>query len=480
MRYELVFLESAYNMLRDHFSGFPSIETFAIGFAKKSTSLSHVRLIFDEVTFPSKEEYAKRSPVIVSPTKEFMTKIYKRACSEQKHILKIHSHVGAISPKFSFVDDRNDLDSLFQYLSRTFNGLIAGSAVTNPSVTELDARICLCDNRQVHPLDIVKVLYRDRVRFIFPHSSPLRDKGVNEEVYSRNILAFGPKAQRNFSVLKIAVIGTGGLGSIVVEMLARLPVSEIILIDPDIVEISNENRLLGSTRFDTINKTPKVEMLKRHIWQVNPDVNVTAIPWDIFNIRAQSVAKSADIIIGCVDDPKARLAINKLALAHGIPYFDGGTGIKSNNGTIEYVAGQVYKVIPGTHYCLDCLGSFSSQKQPSKTDQEGGYIQGEKIPSPSVYFLNMSIASHLVWMMMRYVVGIRCPDKVFTELLNYSLDQATVQASVSNCPVCSPNGVLSIGDDLPLLASFASENAGEPYSKQKVVINGTANTGKSK
>ena len=65
--------------------------------------------------------------------------------------------------------------------------------------------------------------------------------------------------------LRVAIVGLGGGGSHIAQQLAHVGVGKFVLIDPDVVEDSNLNRLVGAGARDAIKHTPKVQVLKRVI-----------------------------------------------------------------------------------------------------------------------------------------------------------------------------------------------------------------------
>lgn len=490
MRNELLFWKKGVEKIRKSFSSEPFLESLAFILTEKSSSLAHRRLIEEEIIIPEPKDYRKRSGTIVSPTKEFMTTIYKRCFSHQKNLIKIHSHVGSISPNFSSVDNENDLRSFFPYLMRKFKGLSVASVVTDTNFTKIDARLRAPDDKVAKPVDIVKVIGSEKMRIIFPSSSPLKTIAVDEDIYSRTILAFGQAAQRLFSSLVVAVIGVGGLGACLCKMLGRLPVHTLIMIDPDTVDLSNLNRLPGATRYDALNYIPKVECLKRYLWSVNPDLNVIAVQSDISEPKAQDIVKQADVLFGAVDRPGPRLIINRLGMSHAIPYFDCGAGIEVEDNTTKYIAGQVYKVIPGAGYCLSCLGSFSKWDAITDLLPEGrrealsraGYVRGADEPNPAVYFLNMNVSSLAMKMMMDFcTIGCK-PVKVYTDLRNFKLQaiNIAVNEKITKCPICSSEGILGLGDAARIMTKI-KEKVPEVFGTKRGEGNGNSgpNTNKS-
>ena len=71
---------------------------------------------------------------------------------------------------------------------------------------------------------------------------------------------FGDRGQEILGGLKVAVIGLGGGGSLINQMLARLGVGHILAVDPDEVELSNLSRIPGATRRDALGIFPNLQL----------------------------------------------------------------------------------------------------------------------------------------------------------------------------------------------------------------------------
>ena len=93
-----------------------------------------------------------------------------------------------------------------------------------------------------------------------------------ENQFSRTELLIGNKAIEKLKLSKVAIFGIGGVGSFVVEGLARAGIGNFILIDNDEVDITNLNRQLIALK-ETIGK-PKVEVAKSRILSINPEAKV--------------------------------------------------------------------------------------------------------------------------------------------------------------------------------------------------------------
>ncbi len=90
--------------------------------------------------------------------------------------------------------------------------------------------------------------------------------------FSRTEMLIGENALKKLSNSKIAVFGIGGVGTFVVEALARAGVGSFVLVDNDVVCLTNINRQLHATH-KTIGR-PKVEVMKERVLDINPNAGV--------------------------------------------------------------------------------------------------------------------------------------------------------------------------------------------------------------
>jgi tRNA A37 threonylcarbamoyladenosine dehydratase len=120
---------------------------------------------------------------------------------------------------------------------------------------------------------------------------------------------YGAPALLAFRDARICVIGVGGVGSWVVEALARSAVGHITMIDLDHLAESNVNRQVHALT-DTLGKA-KVEALAERIAQINPYCLVTGIEEFITadNVAALIVSGRFDFVIDAIDDARAKTAL---------------------------------------------------------------------------------------------------------------------------------------------------------------------------
>lgn len=139
--------------------------------------------------------------------------------------------------------------------------------------------------------------------------------------YSRNIPALTEKECALLRSKKIAVIGCGGLGGHIVELMARLGIGSIRAVDGDVFDPTNLNRQLLS-RTETLGKG-KAEAAADRVRSVNPQVEVEAAPVFLTRENAPALIRDCDAVMDALDNIPARRALAECCEDAGIPYIYG-------------------------------------------------------------------------------------------------------------------------------------------------------------
>jgi molybdopterin-synthase adenylyltransferase len=229
--------------------------------------------------------------------------------------------------------------------------------------------------------------------------------------YERQIRAFGEEVQDRLRDSLVCIVGLGGIGSQIAQALAYLGVESFILIDEDIVEGSNLNRLIGATAGDIGRK--KVNVTADLILHTNTRATCKQIAKNLRSREALAEAQKASAVFGCVDNDGARLVLMELCCAYKLPYLDSATEFFLEVGRVSNFGGRVVVSRPGD-FCLSCAGEIDmemakAQLEPEKTRkvrEEHGYGFGPDVPSPAVVSLNGIIANIAVteFLMMTSVI----------------------------------------------------------------------------
>ncbi len=166
--------------------------------------------------------------------------------------------------------------------------------------------------------------------------------------FNRQVLAFGVEGQRILQSLKIAIVGVGGIGSLVAEQLARAGVCDLILVDPDRVELSNVSRLFGATQ-DEVGQL-KVDVVGAHV----RGLGVSKLEMLADSALRQDVLfrlRDRDVVLGCVDNDRTRGILNRFSHQYLIPFVDLGVRLDGRGGKIKAAAGRASVIGSGLAAC---------------------------------------------------------------------------------------------------------------------------------
>ncbi|HTT13846.1 MAG TPA: molybdopterin-synthase adenylyltransferase MoeB [Burkholderiaceae bacterium] len=141
--------------------------------------------------------------------------------------------------------------------------------------------------------------------------------------YSRHILLneIGVEGQARIRAASMLVIGAGGLGSPAALYLAAAGVGRIVLVDGDIVDLTNLQRQILHTT-DRIG-TMKAESGKLALAAINPDVEVRAVPRRAGAQDLAPLVREASVVLDCSDNFATRHAINRACVTHHRPLVSG-------------------------------------------------------------------------------------------------------------------------------------------------------------
>jgi molybdopterin/thiamine biosynthesis adenylyltransferase len=155
------------------------------------------------------------------------------------------------------------------------------------------------------------------------------------EIASRQMSIVDRKQQEKFKQAKITVIGCGGIGGECIEMLARMGVGELVLVDEDAFDLSNLNRQsLATLESLGISKSTTA---KEKVRIINPYVEVTAYNEHVSKDNIEKIIDDSDIVIDALDNVLARVIVSRCAKKKNIPFI---------HGAIHATQGQVSVFLP--------------------------------------------------------------------------------------------------------------------------------------
>ncbi|MDA8135818.1 MAG: HesA/MoeB/ThiF family protein [Desulfobacteraceae bacterium] len=183
-----------------------------------------------------------------------------------------------------------------------------------------------------------------------------------KERYDRNFNTFSPDEQKKLGASTVAIIGLGGLGGGVCEMLARVGIGRLILVDGDVFEASNLNRQVLSE--ERLMGVPKAEAARDRVRAVNSGIEVIHRIEFLDERTLYDTIKGSDVVMDCLDSIDTRFKLQDAAKKAKIPIV---------SGAIAGVTGQVTAIFPEDKgYAL--IYGEKSRKQGKGVETKTGNI----------------------------------------------------------------------------------------------------------
>ena len=142
--------------------------------------------------------------------------------------------------------------------------------------------------------------------------------------YDRNRGSLTPAQQRILAASSVLVLGCGGVGGYVIEYLARAGVGQITAADGDVFRPSNLNRQLLCTEENL--GMNKALAGKARVSAVNSAVDYRAVACMVTEENAAELVEGKDVVVDCLDHPRAKLLCARAAQAAGVPFVHGAIG----------------------------------------------------------------------------------------------------------------------------------------------------------
>lgn len=177
---------------------------------------------------------------------------------------------------------------------------------------------------------------------------------MDEDRYDRQRRIWGLAGQERLQQAKVVIAGAGGVGSEIIKNLALLGFGTLVIIDLDLIELSNLNRQLLFRKADIGKYKAEIaaiqaKLLNENIQIISYNKKLQDLPNKIFS--------DADIFVSALDNIPARIFLNQKAVLLKIPMVDGGS---------EGFFGHVQVVLPHTTPCLLCHDIWSRTEEKFK------------------------------------------------------------------------------------------------------------------
>lgn len=295
------------------------------------------------------------------------------------------------------------------------------------------------------------------------HQYPIVTMAIDPR-FDRQVRLFGTQGQSILGKSRVAIIGVGGVGILLAEYLGRLGVGQIIVVDPDHIDLANLPRMVDATAWDAMSwlvaegrpnwmrmlgrrlATTKVRLASRIIRKANPRAKVLCFQTDMENAEALRAIKECDYMFLAADSHRARLLFNALVHQFLIPGSQVGSRIRSDlNGAVEHVHTITRWVLPdlGCLLCNQQINAARLQEESisSVMRKRQKYTDDPDVVAPSVITLNATTAAQAANDFLFYMTGLAQPDAFNGYLRTHPLRRHLEMLSPRRDPSCLDCGI---------------------------------------
>ncbi|WP_201456031.1 ThiF family adenylyltransferase [Bradyrhizobium macuxiense] len=347
---------------------------------------------------------------------QFIQSRILRARDASLAYLAIHNHGGSTSVAFS-PDDFASHERGYPALLDISRGMPVGALVFARQAVAGDLWFAGGKRSVLGEAHVVGT----RRQFLFPQ--PPARGAISDAAYDRQSRLFGDAGQAILAGCRVGIVGLGGAGSILAELLGRLGVGDFVLADPDKVEFSNLPRLIGAKYTDVARswlpkylhgrfRKFKVDMAARNIKHANRRAKVMALPRDFVDADVAERFKDCDYLFLAADTMSARLLFNAIVNQYGIPGVQVGAKVPLDGaGQVGDVFCVSRTVRPG-HGCLWCNGLINASRLqdeavPDAIKKGYAYVNDAGVVAPSVVTMNAVACAHAADDFLFHMTGLK-------------------------------------------------------------------------
>jgi molybdopterin/thiamine biosynthesis adenylyltransferase len=237
--------------------------------------------------------------------------------------------------------------------------------------------------------------------------------------YSRQTILpwFGVDGQRRLAEKSVLIIGCGGTGCSCSSFLARSGLGKVLVVDPDVVSLTDLHRQILYDEADVEHLTAKADAAGGALGRSNSEIDIESIRAEFCAENAASLVGRADLVVDCSDNFETRMLINAMCLEHSIDWV---------HGACTGAAGLVIPFPAGGEVCYRCVVDHIPTRAPLMASGPGvfGPVAGMVGCLEAGTAIRMLIAPESVR-----------PAIVFFDLLSNTYETIGIRRK-GNCPAC--------------------------------------------
>lgn len=357
-RYSVAVDGNVNNALVDHLVRDDRQEDLCLAVYAPSSGATRFSALIREPILPLPSERIVRGNVEFSG--DYVLRAASVAAQKGGGIALLHSHpFGRQWQEMSAPD--YDAETSFAILAREITGQPLLGMTYAGQDGAWSARFWDTETDTPRPLHCESVRVVDRALKVNWNSALLPVPPVDETLV-RTVNCWGPSTQADFARMRILVVGVGTIGLDIAIRLVAAGVQHIGLLDFDVIEPWNLDRLLDATLWDVLLGRSKLEhaerVLRRNARSGNLDLEL--IDGSVCDLTVFSKVLDYDLVICAVDDrPWPRSVLNAIPYTDLIPVVDGGVHVDlhADDRTMRNATWRAHILRPGRP-CMACLGQL--------------------------------------------------------------------------------------------------------------------------
>ncbi|MBV9766506.1 MAG: ThiF family adenylyltransferase [Acidobacteriaceae bacterium] len=382
-------------------------EDICLAIYRPSTGRHRVTALVSEVLPPYRGERAVHGNATV--TGDYVFRAAVAAAESGGGVALLHSHpLGSGWQGMSPADE--EAESAYAYMVHRITGLpLLGMTLAGRDHAwsarhwQPEGTANWCENVRVTGSQL-KLTWNDALRPPPPVQQSQR----------RTASGWGEKIQADLARLRVLVVGAGTVGLDVGPRLTATGIEHVGIMDFDLVEIINRDRMIGTVMLDVLLHRSKVSVAQRIMAGAATAANphIAAYDQSICEPYGHAIALDYDLIFSCVDRPWPRAVLNQLAYSDLIPVIDGGLAIDPfTDGGMRNATWRSHVIRPGRP-CLACnkqleLGLVGADRDGLLDDP--AYIRGAHHdvlpPRQNVAALAVSVTAGLLSQFVSLIVA---------------------------------------------------------------------------
>lgn len=382
-------------------------ERVVFALASRAFTPSRDVVIFRELIVPPESAFLPSVGHGARWTGAYMFELLNRALERNLGLFIVHAH-GWMDPVQLSADDQRSAKRLLPTFQLVAPSSPHGSIVLGGS--SCAGMILLPDETKLCEDFAMRMLGDRVVTWPEPEATPSELR-----LFERQALAANQFVERKLERATAVVVGLSGGGSQVVGMLAALGIGQIFGIDDQVAEPSN----LYATPFITWSaaqdRWPKTEVAADLVARINPRVRFEGIRARVPQAPTLDALKSADVIVGCMNNLHARADLMEIAWRYCIPYVDIGLVISTDPKVVDgpppitSISGNVFTAIPG-RACLWCTEFLTEAKLEAEAQGRGrSYLTDAVERDAYVLPFNATLSGQATSEVLQLLVGFARP-----------------------------------------------------------------------